>query len=63
METFDSNGSLLNFSGAFTKGRIEAIEDSELLVLIGLFEINYYWQSYLVILIIVFLPIWLTLFS
>ncbi|PKP36173.1 MAG: hypothetical protein CVT98_08765 [Bacteroidetes bacterium HGW-Bacteroidetes-15] len=60
---FDTNGLHLNYSGSSTKRRIEAIEDNELQFLIGLFVINYFWQSSLVVLIIVFLPIWLTLFS
>lgn len=60
---FDSNGILLNYSGSSTKGRIEAFEDNELQLLIGLYVINSFWQSSLVVLIIVFLPIWLTLFN
>ena len=51
---------LIQYSGSFLKGEISNGMNEELLILTGLFVINYYWQTTVVLIIAVLLPIWLT---
>lgn len=58
---FNSDGLFIKFSGSSSKGQIESEVNDELLVLTGLFVINYYWQAMIVVLVAVFIPVLLTL--
>ena len=60
---YNEEGILMKFSGRSTKGTIACEEIDELLVLIGLFVTNYYQQAMIAILVAVFIPIWVTLFT
>lgn len=54
---------LIHYSGSFLKGKISASINEELLILTGLFVINYYLQSTIVLLVAVLLPVWITVIS
>ena len=50
----------LNFAGSSTSGKVESNTDDYLLLLLGLYVMNYFWQATIIVLIAVFLPIWLS---
>lgn len=60
---FDKEGIKIKYSGSSSKGRINSNTDDSLLVLTGLFVTNYYWQTTIVTLVAVFIPIWITIFN
>ena len=60
---FNEHGILMKFAGRATKGNIEYEEVDEMLVLTGLYITNYYQQAMIAVLVAVFIPIWVTLFS
>lgn len=60
---YTSENTLVNFQGSYTKGSIEFDEADYLLVLTGLFITNYYRQTYIAIMVAVFLPIWITVIN
>lgn len=60
---FDSGGIKINYTGSSTNGNIESSTDDALLVLSGLFVTNYYWQMFIVILVAVFVPLWVTVLN
>ena len=55
---FDSDGIEIKYSGSSLKGQINSNTDDDLLLLSGLFVINYYWQITIIIIIIASIPIW-----
>lgn len=55
---FNSEGINIKYSGSSTGGQIDSNIEDPLLLLSGLFVINYYWQMTIVILVAVFVPIW-----
>ncbi len=55
---FDSNGIDIKYSGSSLKGQIKSNTDDDLLLLSGLFVINYYWQITIIIIFVTFIPIW-----
>ena len=55
---FDSEGIKIKYSGSSLKGQIESNTDDDLLLLTGLFVINYYWQITIIIIFVAFIPIW-----
>lgn len=57
---FDSGGIDIKYSGSYTKGKIDSSTDDALLLLCGLFVTNYYRQMFVVILLAVFIPLWVT---
>ena len=46
---FDPNGNQIKYRGSITRGNIDCVEPSELLVLAGLFIASFYWQMTIVI--------------
>jgi hypothetical protein len=50
---FNSEGIQINYSGSSGSGKIESNTKDDLLLLSGLFVINYYWQMTIAILIVV----------
>lgn len=60
---FDEKGTLLKFAGGSSKGSIEFENEDLLLILTGLYVTNYYQQAMIAILVAVFIPIWLSLFT
>lgn len=54
----DSEGISINYSGDSTSGKIESTLEDDLLLLTGLFVTNYYWQITIVIIFIIFIPMW-----
>lgn len=60
---FDSEGNKINYVGSSRRGHIETNTEDALLVLSGLFVTNYYWQKSIAVIIVIFLPIWLTIFN
>jgi len=60
---YDEQGIRMKFAGKYSKGTIEFDEEDDLLVLVGMFVTNYYQQAMIVILVAVFVPIYVTLFS
>lgn len=60
---FDLTGTLMSFSSSSSKGQIESNVDDELLILTGLFVLNYYWQTTAVVLIAAFIPIWISVIN
>ena len=57
----DSKQTLIHYSGSSLKGKITASAEDNLLTLIGLFVINYYWQTAAVVLVVALIPIWITI--
>ena len=57
---FNSEGIKIQYSGTSTSGQIDSNTDDALLLLSGLFVINYYWQMTVAVLVAVFVPIWST---
>lgn len=55
-----SEGINIKYSGSSTKGQIDSNTDVELFLLSGLFVTNYYWQMTIAILIMAFVPIWVS---
>ena len=60
---FDSEGLKIKYTGSSTRGQIDSNTDDDLLLLSGLFVTNYYWQMTIVVLIVVFVPIWITVLN
>jgi hypothetical protein len=58
---FNSEGINIKYSGSSTGGQIDSNIDNSLLLLSGLFVINYYWQKTIAALIPVFFLIWTTM--
>jgi hypothetical protein len=58
----DNVGNQISFHGSSSNGKLEFDQPNDLLVLTGLYMTNYYWQMTVVILIIIFTPIWTTMF-
>jgi hypothetical protein len=54
---FDTKGLEIKYTGSSSKGQIISNTDDALLLLSGLFVINYYWQTTIVVLVAVFVPI------
>jgi len=57
------NGVDINYNKKNTKGTIESNIDDSLLMLIGLYINIYYIQTMAVVLFIIFLPTWISLFN
>ena len=57
------NGGSINYKRKNTKGTIESNIDDSLLMLIGLYINTYYTQTMAVVLFIIFLPTWISIFS
>jgi hypothetical protein len=55
---FNSEGIKIQYSGSFTSGQIDSNIEDALLLLIGLYVTNYYWQMTVALLVAVFVPIW-----
>ena len=60
---YSPEGIEVKYSGSSTHGQIDGNTDEALLVLIGLFVTNYYWQLTIVVLLVVFLPIWMSVLN
>jgi len=60
---FSSEGGIIKYSGSSTSGQIDSNIDDELLLLSGLFVVNYYWQMTIAVLVAVFVPVWLTIMN
>lgn len=60
---YNDAGIRMKFTGRSTRGSIEYENADDLLVLTGLFVTNYYQQAMIAILVAVFIPIWVSLFS
>lgn len=58
----DNVGNQINFHGSSSNGRLEFDQTNDLLVLTGLYVTNYYWQMTVVVLIIIFIPVWTIMF-
>jgi len=58
----DNVGNQISFHGSSSNGKLEFDQPNDLLVLTGLYVTNYYWQMTVVTLIIIFTPIWTTMF-
>ena len=54
----DSEGNSINYTGDSTSGKIESTLEDDLLLLTGLFVTNYFWQITIVIIFIIFIPMW-----
>ena len=57
---FDKDGIRIKYSGSSKSGKIESSTDDALLLLFGLFVTNYYRQMFIVIIVAVFIPIWVS---
>jgi hypothetical protein len=57
------DGKEIKYQGTSTSGRIEFDDENELLILIGLFITNHYWQSSVAVMIAIFIPIWVTIIN
>jgi len=57
---FDKDGIKIKYSGSSKNGIIESTTDDALLLLFGLFVTNYYRQMFIVIIVAVFIPIWVS---
>jgi len=60
---FNSEGGIIKYSGSSTSGQIDSNIDDELLLLSGLFVVNYYWQMTIAVLVAVFVPVWITILN
>lgn len=60
---FSSEGGIIKYSGSSTSGQINSNIDDELLLLSGLFVVNYYWQMTIAVIIAVFVPVWITILN
>ncbi|SHF01134.1 hypothetical protein SAMN05444274_103242 [Mariniphaga anaerophila] len=59
----DAEGTKIKYGGTSTSGEIESNTDDALLLLSGLFVTNYFWQMAIGIMIVAFLPIWISVLS
>lgn len=59
---YNSEGLKISYFGYSSKGQIDSNTDDELLLLTGLFVTNYYWQTTVVVLIAVIVPL-MTVFT
>ena len=57
----NSEGVQIRYQGSSSKGTIEHQTRDDLLILSGLFVINYYWQISIAVIIAVFIPIFTTI--
>jgi hypothetical protein len=60
---FNDEGLQIRYSRSLSEGRIEYDLESNFLVITGLYINNYYWQTTMVILMTVFLPLWLVIIN
>lgn len=58
----DNVGNQISFNGSCSNGKLEYDQPNDLLVLTGLYVTNDYWQMTVVTVIIIFTPIWITMF-
>lgn len=58
----DNAGNQINFHGSSSDGKLEFDQPNDLLVLTGLYVTNFYWQMAVVTIIIIFTPIWTTMY-
>ena len=54
---FDAEGARIQYSGSSSGGEIDSDTDDALLMLTGLYVINYYWQTTIAVLVAVFVPL------
>ena len=59
----DDAGIRMKFAGKAARGSIAYENADDLLVLTGLFVTNYYQQAMIAILVAVFIPVWVSLFT
>lgn len=59
----DSEETLIHYGGSSLKGKISTRAEEDILTLTGLFVINYYWQTTVVIFVAVLLPAWIVLMN
>ena len=55
---FDSEDNKIKYSGSSLKGKIDANTDDELLILSGLFVVDYFWQKTIILVVVIFIPVW-----
>ena len=60
---YNEQGSIMKFAGGSSKGTIEFDNSDDLLVLTGLFVTNYYQQAMIAVIVAIFIPLWVTLFT
>jgi len=60
---YNVEGLELKYNCSATNGRIESDLENNFLILSGLYVHNYYVQTTLVTMIVIFLPLWVTLFN
>ena len=60
---YSEEGLEIKYTCSSTRGRIEADSENNFLLLAGLYINNYFWQTTLVILVTVFLPVWVEVFK
>ena len=60
---FNSEGIKIQYSGSSTSGQIDSSIDDALLLLSGLYVIDYYWRKKIVLIVAVFIPIWTSVLS
>jgi len=60
---YNDEGRQIQYKRTSSKGRIECDLEDNFLIMTGLYINNYYWQTTMVILMTVFLPLWLVIIS
>ena len=55
----NDEGTQINYKGSYSNGNIDSNTDDSLLLLSGLYITNYYWQTSIVILMVILIPIFL----
>jgi hypothetical protein len=60
---YNDEGLQIRYYRSSSKGKIEYDLENNFLVITGLYINNYYWQTSVVILMTVFLPLWLAVFN
>ncbi len=58
----DNEGKEINYHGSSSGGRIEFDNHNDLMILSGLYLLNYYWQKSVTLLLVILLPVWITIF-
>ena len=56
---YDEKGIKIKYKGSFSNGNIQGSTNDALLLLCGLYITNYYWQTSIAVLIIIFMPIFI----
>lgn len=54
---YDFDNVEIQYEGSSSNGNVDSNTDDELLLLSGLFVINYYWQMTIIIMVAVIIPI------